>query len=159
MRLARTLVILGIVIIASSVSVWHSSGRGSGIYFGDYEGSMFRTTGSFHLVVTCEEGTGLNVYVLTGQDVLRAMRDASLENVTPIHIEENTLYYETVFEILSPGWYGVLVTSTHNETARYEIRLETILPDSGLFVFGLAVMLLGICLIATTKILERRSSR
>lgn len=158
MRLARTLVILGFVIIASSVTGWHSSGRSSVIDFGDYEGSMFRTTGSFHLVVTCEEGTGLNVYVLTGQDVLRAMRDASLENVTPIHVEENTLYYETVVEILSPGWYGVLVTSIHNETARYEIRLETVLPDSGLFVFGLAIMFLGIGLIATTKILERRRS-
>ena len=156
MRLARTLVILGIVIIASSVSAWRSSSESSGIDFGDYRGSMFRTTGSFHLVVTCEEGTGLNVYVLTGQDVLRAIRDASLENVTPIHVEENTLYYETVFEILSPGWYGVLVTSTHNETAQYRLRFETILPDSGLFVCGFAIMFLGIVLIATTKILERR---
>ena len=158
MRLARTLVILGIVIIASSGTAWHSSGGSSRIDFGDYEGTMFRTTGSFHFVVTCEEGTGLNVYVLTGQDVLRAIRDASLENVTPIHVEENTLYYETEFEMLSPGWYGVLVTLTHNETARYGIRFETVLPDSGLFVCGLAFMFLGIGLIATTKILERRRS-
>ncbi len=90
--------------------------------------------------------------------MLRAIRDASLENVTPIHFEQNTLYYETVVEILSPGWYGVLVTSIHNETARYEIRLETVLPDSGLFVFGLAIMFLGIGLIATNSILERRRS-
>ena len=158
MRLARTLIIIGIAIIASSVSGWHSFGRGSDVDLGDYEGVMFRTSGSFHLVVMSEQGTELTVYVLTGQDVLRAIRDASLENVSPIHFVENTLYYEAVVEVLSPGWYGVLVASAHNETAGYRIEFEPVLPDSGLVIYGLAIMFLGIVLIATTKTLERRRS-
>lgn len=158
MKLARTLAILGIAIIASSLLSYHHFGMSSYVDLGDYEGSMFRTGGSFHLLVMSEQGTELTVYVLTGQDVLTAIRDASLANVSPIHVAENILYYETIVETYSPGWYGVLVTPTHNETAEYKIEVEPVSPDSGLFVYGSATMFLGIALMAITKILERRRS-
>ncbi len=158
MRLARTLIILGIAIMASSVLGWYSFGSGSYVDLGDYEGVMFRTSGSFHLVVMSDEGTELTVYVLRGQDVLIAIRERSMENVSLVHFVENILYYETVVETLSPGWFGVLVASTHNETADYRIEFEPVLPESGLLVYGLVTMSLGIVLIATTKILERRRS-
>jgi hypothetical protein len=158
MKLSRTLIILGIAILTSSLLSYYHFGMGSYVDLGDYEGSMFRTGGSFHLVVMSEQGTELTVYVLTGQDVLTAIRDASLAQVSPIHFVENILYYETIVETYSPGWYGVLVTPTHNETAEYEIEVEPVSPDSGLFAYGLVTMIIGIVPIATTKILERRRS-
>ncbi len=158
MKLARTLVILGIAVIASSLLSYYNFGIGSYVDLDDYEGCMFRTSGSFHLVVSSEQGTELTVFVLTGQDILRAIRDASLENVSPIYVAENTLYYETIVETFSPGWYGVLVTPTHNETAEYKIEVDPVSPDSGLFAYGLVTMFLGIALMVPIKILEKSQS-
>ena len=82
-----------------------------------------------------------------------ALLQSSLTFRQPAHIITTAC-----FEIVKPGWYGVLVTSTHNDTGHYKIDVEPVLPDSGLFAFGLATMFLGFVLIATSRILERSRS-
>ena len=155
MRLARTMIVFGIAILASSLLTYYQFGSSSWVDLGDYDGRMFRASGGFHLVVSSEQGGELNVYVLTGPDILRAIRDASLENVIPIGSAENTLYYETVVEVFSPGWYGVLVTPNHNETADYRVEVESLSPDSGLFAYGLVLVFLGTVFLVSRRIVSR----
>ena len=151
MKIGKVLFILGIAIVASSVSGYHSWGRGSGVDLDEYEGNIFLVGGNFELVVRSRDGCELNVFILTGEDVLQAIADGSLANATPLYFVENTLYFETVVEVSMPGWYGVIVTPSHNVTADYDIDFKTLLPSSVLFFYGTVCVFMGMVLLIVFK--------
>lgn len=154
MKIAKVLIILGIAIVASSISGFYNWGRGSGVDLGEYEGNIFLVGGNFELVVRSRDGCELNVFILTGEDVLQAIDDGSLVNATPLYFVENTLYFETVVEVAMPGWYGVLVTPAHNVTAEYEIDFKSLLPSSVLFIYGMVTVIMGVALFIIAKTRE-----
>lgn len=151
LKIARLLLIFGIIMIASSVSGFYHWGMGSGVNLGKYEGTMFRVSGNFHLIVMSNDGAELNICILTGEDVLRAIKDGSFANVTPLYHVEKSLYFEAVIEIAAPGWYGVLVAPFQNITAHYDIEFEPIVPSSNLFFYGSLLMVAGIVLFVVAR--------
>ncbi len=150
MRIGKSLVTFGCLLIVLSFMNSGTGGMGSIVGPDTFEGFWIRTGGDFLLKVESDNGSLLSIYVLDYVDTLTVLNTSSMEHTSPILDVINVTSFYNRVPISFPGLYSVLVTAPENDT-RMSIHIEPILPMLPITFSGLGLLTLGMVIILKRK--------
>ncbi len=154
-RCGKFLLIVGLTLLLVSLIPSIEYGPGSEVDYGTYEGQVFNAAGNVHMTVFTYTTNGLCFYVLTYDDLIIALEDASLENTHPLITMEGVTNFSLVVEIPVPGLYAYLVTPYRNETIYYQVELKQPLPHTGLLFIGMTLASGGLMILLIIPLVVR----
>lgn len=143
-RCGKFLLIVGLTFLMVSLIPTTGYGPGTTVDYGTYEGHVFSAAGNVDMDVYTYTTNGLCFYVLTYDDLLVALKDASLENTHPLVAMEGVSNFSLVVEIPVPGLYAFLATPYRNETVFFDVEFSQPLPHTGLLFTGMFLAASGL---------------
>ncbi len=142
-RIGKLLMIIGITFLLISFVPSSEFGFSSEVEHGAYEGRVFGAVGNTYIEVYTYNSSVLCVYIVSYDELMIALENASLEETHPLIALEGIKNYSDVIEIPLPGMYAILVTPYNNETIFFHIEVARPLPHSGILFTGIILTLAG----------------
>lgn len=156
MRLGKALMVIGVVLVASSFShLGISGGYGTYVAYGDYEGIIVRNTGSFQLDVH-SAGQPFNLYVFGFEEAITVVKNGNISGVSSLYKWENITRFAGTVWVMKPGWYAVLFSPCKNETIGIEVSISESDPSPNIFLTGIVVCGAGLVAIVLSIMLHAR---
>lgn len=154
-RCAMLLLIVGLTFLLVSFIPSSQYGDGTTVDYGTYRGRVFNAAGDVQMDVYTYTTDGLCFYVLTYDDLIVALEDASLQNTHPLVALEGVTNFSLVVEIPVPGLYAYLGTPYRNETVFFYSVLKQPLPHTGLLFAGITLAAGGLMVLLVIQLAVR----
>lgn len=142
MRIAKSTIAFGLVLLALSFLPSGDGGMGSYVGPNAYTGLWIRTGGDIYLEARADQGGEISIYVFNYEDTLVVINTTSVMNTTPLFERVNVTEYLGQIPIVIPGLYSILITSSANNTS-VEIDIEPVTPALPLMIPGLGLVIVG----------------
>lgn len=152
-RYTKTCLILGFVFLFVSFIQGTADMSGRLIYYGNYDGFVVPSNGKIYIEAWGRDERPFSLYILNLDDMIIAIDEGSLDNVTPILTIENVVHYTATIEVPETGWYGILITQTNDSYAnmRYDIVVSRGVPHNYLLIPGIFLIGFGILIAMISK--------
>ncbi len=109
-----------------------------------YNGSFFDCSWTKYIRIEGRDNRSFSVYLLDYENGMIAFIKQSLENVSILETHQNVTFFEGVINGQYGQWFSILVSPTNSTSDfRYYITIVTVVPDPGMFGFGVVLCLLG----------------
>ena len=159
MRAGGIVVLIGMVLIATSFTPTGGRGMTVNARYGEYEGMIFKSYGD--VMVTAEDyhNRSFSMYILTWSNFQYILENASLEELDIlVTFEKIDGFFETVVELPGTGFYAVLCTPYFNESIGVDLLVTHPSPKTGILIPGIGVVIVGVIVILLS-VLSKRTYR
>ena len=155
MRIAKSLMVVGIVLIIVSFNGWTENSFSINMDYGEYKGVMIRTASDVNLTVHTEETSRFNLYIYEFAEGMDVIRTGFFDNATPILERANITIFREIVVIPRPSWYVVLATFTNNVSTHIEFAIHKELPQRWTFVIGTVVVTTGVFVLVIARLCRK----
>ena len=148
MRIERTLILIGFVMIVVSFTGGSGRGGGANVRYGECGGQVFKAYGN--VLVEAEDfySHSFSIYILTWSSFQYILENGSLEDVDPVAIFEKVDgSIETIIELPGTGFYAILFTPYFNETINVDFQVIRATPRTGILLPGIGVVIIGVVVV------------
>lgn len=143
MRIAKTLLVIGLALLISSFISGNQYQTRNVVDRDEYAVHMVRSKTPLSVRVDSLEDRYFSMYVLTIEDTKVLVREESMMNVTPLLKFENITSFSRQLNVNSE-WCGIAITCEEASlNINAEITVRRAVPNPSLFYSGLLLSLIG----------------